>query len=104
MCAFQDNAAAFDAVQGTHLCEKIVEFLNVRFQSILEMSEELDVGQVDEIKVNWLEAHHLLRPPSTTPPVSVYDNESRDANENFPGKVLPFLSIKCLKIDRMIDF
>ena len=87
MCAFQDNAAAFDAVQGTHLCEKIVEFLNVRFQSVLEMSEELDVVQVDEIKVNWLEAHHLLRPPSTTRPVSIYDNESRDTSENFPGKV-----------------
>ena len=87
VCAFQDDAAAFDAVQGTILCEKLVMFLKSSFQTLLQCSEELDVGQVEEMKVNWLEAHHLLKSPSTTP-VSISESESDDGfKENCSRKV-----------------
>lgn len=86
MCGFQDDAAAFDAVQGTNLCEKIIRILNLGFHAVLENSEELDVGQVEEIKVNWLEAHHLLRPPSNTEMLSL-ESDGNGCIERFPGKV-----------------
>ena len=87
VCAFEDSAAAYDAVQGTTLCEKIIEFLETSFNSVLDKSDDLDVGQIEEMKVNWLEAHHLLRPPNSNtemPSSELGDNES---NGEFVGKV-----------------
>ena len=86
VCAFQDGAAAFDAVQGTNLCEKIVDFLESSFHAVLENSDELEVGHVEEIKVNWLEAHHLLRPPSN-PAMFSSESDGNNYSETFPGKV-----------------
>lgn len=91
VCAFQDDAAAFDAVQGTMLCEKLVEFLDSSFRSLEEKADKLDVGQVEEINVNWLEAHHLLTPTGCTPNVLLGGQSNNEVNENFPGKVLNLL-------------
>ena len=87
VCAFQDDAAAFDAIQGTNLCERIIEFLATSFHSVLDKSDDLDVGQIEEMKVNWLEAHHLLRPPSTNIDMLSHELEDEESNESFIGKV-----------------
>ena len=66
-------------MQGTSLCEKIIEFLETSFNAVLDKSDDLDVGQIEEMKVNWLEAHHLLRPPNSNsemPSSELGDNES----------------------------
>ena len=87
VCAFDDDAAAFDAIQGTNLCEKIVEFLETSYYSVLDRSDDLDVGQVEEMKVNWLEAHHLLRPPNSNIEMFSSELEDEESDETFHGKV-----------------
>ena len=87
VCAFEDSAAAYDAVQGTSLCEKIIEFLETSFNSVLDKSDDLDVGQIEEMKVNWLEAHHLLRPPNSNSEMASSELGDNESNGEFVGKV-----------------
>ena len=74
-------------MQGTTLCEKIIEFLETSFNSVLDKSDDLDVGQIEEMKVNWLEAHHLLRPPNNHSDMVSSELGDNESNEEFEGKV-----------------
>ena len=69
------------------MCERIIEFLTTSFHSVLDKSDDLDVGQIEEMKVNWLEAHHLLRPSSTNIEMMSHEVEDEESNESFIGKV-----------------
>ena len=69
------------------MCERIIEFLETSFYSVLDRSDDLDAGQVEEMKVNWLEAHHLLRPPSSNIERLSSESEDEESDETFLGKV-----------------
>ena len=74
-------------MQGTSLCEKIIEFLETSFNAVLDKSDDLDVGQIEEMKVNWLEAHHLFRPPDNHSDMVSSELVDNESNDEFEGKV-----------------
>lgn len=55
--AFDDLAAADNAVQGTALCSQLSDRLSSLFVAL--PTEKLEPGHVEDVKVTWMHAHHL---------------------------------------------
>jgi len=77
--AFKDDSAAFDAVQGTDVCGLSARRLGDLLSALddVYLAHPFDVGSIEEIKVSWMEAHHLFRPLSTS---------NNYQHEDFSGK------------------
>ena len=45
-----------DYFQGTSFCSVITDRLTMLFKQI---PKDLEIGMIEEVKVNWIEAHHL---------------------------------------------
>ena len=73
--AFGDDDCAYDAVTGTALCDVTTGRLSAALDALDDAfsSDPFNVSHVEEIKVSWIEAHHLLAP------------QGRD-NKDFAGK------------------
>ena len=61
---FGDDDCAYDAVTGTALCDVTAGRLSSALDALDEAfsSDPFNVSHVEEIKVSWIEAHHLLDP------------------------------------------
>ena len=61
--AFKDDNAAFDAVQGTEICSQTAGRLGSSMSALDEcfLKQPFEVSHIEEIKVSWMEAHHLFR-------------------------------------------
>ena len=62
--AFGDDDCAYDAVTGTALCDVTTGRLSAALDALDDAfsSDPFNVSHVEEIKVSWIEAHHLLAP------------------------------------------
>lgn len=62
--SFDEECAAYDAVTGTALCDVTAGRLSSALDALDEAfaSDPFNVSHVEEIKVSWMEAHHLLAP------------------------------------------
>lgn len=69
VCALPDEISALNAVQGTEMLPTLVGRLVRLFEAI---PLDLDIGMIEEVRVNWAEAHHFHAQSSSVP--------------DFPGK------------------
>ncbi len=58
VCALPDGEAAANAAEGTDLAEVVGGRLAALYDAI---PQEVDAAMVEEVRVNWVEAHHLLQ-------------------------------------------
>lgn len=56
VCSFPDPSAASNAVDGTPLCAFVTKRLTRLFEAV---PMDADLAMVEEVRVNWVEAHHL---------------------------------------------